>query len=98
MGWDLGRGKLSTVGVAHTGFRFIYLYTINRPSSAQVDCCRGLHNIDDRLYAITCVVSRFAFSSIELEVGNGTRDYFLFIPLRSRLNDCQEEVLMHRRR
>ena len=39
-----------------------------------------LTHIDDCFYAITCVVSRFAFSSIELEVDTGTRDYFVFIP------------------
>jgi hypothetical protein len=32
MGWDLSRGKLSTAGVAHSVFQFIYFYTINRQS------------------------------------------------------------------
>ena len=26
MGWDLGRGNLSTVGVAHPRFQYLYLY------------------------------------------------------------------------
>jgi hypothetical protein len=85
MGWDLGRGKISTVGVAHPRFQYIYLYTVNRQSRTQlskVDCCRRLHNVDDNYHAVTCVVLRFAFSSIEREVGTGTRDYFVFIPLR----------------
>ena len=59
MGWDLGRGKLSTVGVTHPGFQFIYFYTINRQSGTQlskVDSCRRVHNIDDSIYAITCIV------------------------------------------
>jgi hypothetical protein len=40
MGWDLGRGKLSTVGVAHPGFQFIYLYTVLSIVRAERNCPR----------------------------------------------------------
>lgn len=80
-GQDLGRGKLSTVGVAHPGFQFIFLYTINRQSRTQLSSWRRLHNIDDSFHAITCILLLFAFA-FNWAVGTGTRDYFVFIPLR----------------
>lgn len=79
MGRDLSQANLSTVG--SSAYIFICHQSSERNATVQDElvCCRRLHNSDDSFHAITCVVLRFAF---DLDVGTGTRDYILFIPLR----------------
>lgn len=71
MGWDLGRGKLSTVGVSHRGFLVYMLYIINHQSRTQ------LSKVDALTQLISMTRSRACFyrsrsRSIEFEVGTGT--------------------------